>query len=171
MRNDSKKLPGFPFTTIYNGPEPPKPVPMDSGYQKEKHKLDQLVSKSNRVLMRVTAVFPFDFFPNTVVIDENKVDLVYRTFFFSQQVFSILTKNINFVTIEAGPIFATLIMEVKGFEQNPLPIRYLWKNDAIRARRMIMGLVACAHENINLSVFTLRELKRKVEEIGIARGA
>lgn len=139
-------------------------------YKTSREKLDSLVKRTSRVLFKCTSVFPFDFFPNSVIIDENKVDIVYRNFFYSEHVVSILIPNINFVEAECSLIFGTLTLEVSGFEQNPLPVSYLWKRDAIKARRMIMGLVACAKKDIDLADFDIQELQKKIEMIGIARG-
>lgn len=135
-------------------------------------KLDNLVKKTNRRILSIQSVFPFDFFPDTVHIDENKVDVIHRTFFWEKQMFPILIKNINGANITTNPFFATLSIEVTGYEKNPRPIRFLKRNDAVRARRIILGLVACAKEGrkgIDLSKIPLTELREKVEEIGKSR--
>lgn len=132
-------------------------------------KLDHLVKRAGRILFKCSSVFPFDFFPDTICVDENKVDIVYRNFFYSEETISILIKNLHFVIADCSIFFCTLQIDVKGFEQDPLPVKYLWKKDALQARRIITGLIACENEGIDLSQFDLPELKEKVIKIGIAR--
>lgn len=132
-------------------------------------KLDQLVDKSNMRLLTIHTVFPFDFFPDTIHIDENKVDIIHRQFFIEKQMFPILIQNINAVVLTTNLFFATLTIEVSGYEKNPDPIQMLWHKDAILARRIILGLVACFKEGIDISQLAKDEVRRKVEEIGKAR--
>ncbi len=136
-------------------------------------KLDKLINKSHKVLFEVNTVFPFDFFPDRIRIDENKVDLISHEFFYTKHLISILNKNINTATISTGVFFATLNLEVKGFvtgyEVKPYPIKYLWKKDAIRARRIILGLVSIEKDKIDLAKVDTTHLISKIEEIGKAQ--
>jgi hypothetical protein len=136
-------------------------------------KLDNLVLKARRTLLEINTVFPFDFFPDRVRIDENKVDIISYEFFFTKHLISILIKNINSATISTGVFFATLNLEVAGFvtgyNVKPYPIRYLWKRDAIRARRIILGLIAAEKEKIDLAKVSSKDLIFKIEEIGKTR--
>ncbi len=139
----------------------------------ESKKLDNLVLKSRRTLLEVTTVFPFDLFPDRVRIDENKVDIISYEFFFTKHLISILIKNINSATISTGVFFATLNLEVAGFvtgyNVKPYPIQYLWKRDAIRARRIILGLIAAEKAKIDLAKISSKDLVFKIEEIGKTR--
>ena len=74
----------------------------------EKDKLDKLVLKSRRVLLEIKAVFPFDFFPDKIKIDENKVDIISSNFFFDKHIASILIEHINTVTLSSGVLFASI---------------------------------------------------------------
>lgn len=68
----------------------------------EKQKLDNLVLKSRKALFEISAVFPFDFFPDKIKIDENKVDLIYCKFFFNKHMSSFLIEDIHTVTLSTG---------------------------------------------------------------------
>jgi hypothetical protein len=138
-------------------------------------KLDNLVVKSRRVLFEANTVFPFDFFPDKIRIDENKVDMVYRHFFFEKHVVSILIGDINTVVLSSGVFFATIHIQLnkpKPAETDIYlgePINYLWKKDAIKIRRIILGLVAVHQQKIDLSKVPTENLAYKIEEIGKAR--
>ncbi len=135
----------------------------------DQEKLDILVSRTQRTLLKFHGVFPFDFFPDTIRIDENKVDITYRHFFFFKHMFPIFIKNINAARVNTGVFFASLAVEVTGFEINPKPVNYLWKRDAIKARRIILGLVVAYKEGVDVSQIPTHELVEKVEEIGKAQ--
>ena len=135
----------------------------------ETKKLDDLVTKSRRILYRTKTVFPFDLFPDEIIIDENKVDIIVKPFFYTENVFPVLLKNIHGVTINSSVFFASLSLEVIGMENDPGEIRFLWNNDAYRIKRIITGLTTAIKEGIDLSKVPAEELLTKVEEIGKSR--
>lgn len=137
--------------------------------QAVRENINHLVEKTHRRLLTIHTVFPFDFFPDTLHIDENKIDIIHRTFFIEKQMFPLLVKNINAVVLTTNLFFATLTIEVTGYERNPDPIRLLWHKDAVLAKRLIFGLITCAKEDIDTSKLNLPELRTKLEEIGKAR--
>lgn len=138
----------------------------------EKKKLDSLVQKTSRVLIRISTVFPFEFFPTIVTVDEKKVSISRGIFFSSRTIESILVKDIRTVIVSSNILFASVKIQLGPMataEQGPPTIYWLWKNDADRLRRIILGLVACEEEDIDLSQFEKRDLIRKVDQIGNAR--
>lgn len=134
----------------------------------EMNKFEKTLEASKGILFQTKSVFPFDFFPNEIVIDENKVDLIYGLFFFSREVFSISIKNINSAGSSSNLFFGELSIELEGYNENPKPIKYLWRKDAIKARRIINGLITLNKQNVNIARLNIVELKKKVEEIGLA---
>lgn len=138
-------------------------------------KLDDLVSQSERILYTTSAVFPFDFFPNKLIVDELKINIVNWEFFWAEQVKSIMIKDIVTVTVETGPFFATLVLTDRTASTNSdtptntNTIKYLWKHEAARARRIIQGLKISAEQKVNVTAMKTTELVAKLEEIGRAR--
>ncbi len=133
-------------------------------------KLNGLVEQSNRVLFTTKAIFPFDLFPNMIRLDENKLDIINNLFFFSEQVFPIAISDIKNVTVTTDLFFATLCVEIGGYETNPGPIKFLPKGDAVKLRRLIFGLMEAKKENIDLGSIPINELVPKLEQIGRVRG-
>lgn len=128
--------------------------------------LDSLINSCTRMLFRISAVFPLDFFPDEITIDECKVNIVFRQFFFSEDVHSINIDMIRDVDVEAGPFFATLKVVPDGYPSHPLNIRYLKKKDAFKARSIIQGLMVAKKRNINLSRIEASDLLDKLELMG-----
>lgn len=131
-------------------------------------KVETLLEESQKVLFRASSVFPFDFFPDVITIDECKVNIVAREFFFSEDIHSIPIEMIKDIEIESGPLFATLKIVPDGYPGHTPEVHHLRKQDAIKARRIIQGLmVASKHDvdlgNINVSKSKLLSL---IESIG-----
>jgi hypothetical protein len=124
-----------------------------------------LVEKSNRILASVTSVFPFDFFPNTVNVEEGRITVIVRNFFLSSQVHSVDIKDISNVFIDLAPFFAQLVIVSKTFARNQVKINFLKKSEAIFARRMIEGLRVFENKKIDTSVYSKEELINKLLEL------
>jgi len=125
-----------------------------------------LVRKSNRILASIrTHKFPLDFFPDTITLEEGRINVIVRNFFFSSQVYSVDLKNIANVIINTAPFFAQLVIVSKTFTENEIHINNLWINDAIYIRRLIEGLRVLDSKQIDTSVYTKRDLIGKLEDL------
>lgn len=136
--------------------------------------LENLANKSEQILLRITNVFPFAFFPDELIIDELKVNIINRIFFFAEQLRSILIKDIVNVVVETGPFFATLVITDRtsstesNVPTNIVKVKYLKKNEATTARRIIQGLKISYEQKVDLASLGVNELTGKLEEIGRA---
>ena len=125
-----------------------------------------LVRKSNRILITISShKFPFDFFPDTMNIEEGRITIITRSFFLSSQVHSVDIKDISNIFINTAPFFAQLVIVSKTFAKNEIRIRYLWKDEAIYARRIVEGLRAFEVKQIDTSVFTVADLREKLSQL------
>lgn len=134
--------------------------------EKQKQKFDQLVEKSRRILLKINSVFPFDFFPDEVTIDANQVMVINREFWGSERRHSIFIKNITDVFVDTGPFFATLKIVDRGYVENTIVVKFLKREEAKRARRIIQGLVIACSQDIDLSKLDESDLLHKVELLG-----
>src|SRR5688572_8097950 len=129
-------------------------------------KLNNLAVKTDRILFKISSTFPFDLFPDSIIIDENKTNIIKRDFFGVKQIYTILHKDLIGITLSTSIIFASLTFEIVGLETNPPPIRYLIKPQAIKARRFLLGLAAAAKQEIDVGKIDFPELSNQVQEIG-----
>lgn len=129
-------------------------------------KFETLVDKSSQVLFRAQTVFPFRFFPDMLIIDENKVNIIHGMFFASEEIQSILIHNIKDVIADTSIIFASLKILPDGFNENWVELHYLWRNDAIRARRIIAGLLVGFKEGIDMTKVETPYMEKKIEALG-----
>jgi len=127
--------------------------------------LDRLAEKSGQNLYEIKSVFPFDLFPDSIVVDINKVTITKR-YLFSQMVFPILIKNINGARVFRSILFSTIRIEISGYETNPGAVKYLKNDEAIIMKNYILGLIAASREGIDLTRYNHNELKTKLLEVG-----
>lgn len=139
--------------------------------EKEANKFRDVVKASRRILFQTKNVFPFDIFPDKLIIDENKIDIVFGTFIFSEEVFSIPYNRLSGATSSIGLFFGSISMEIQGYEENPPMLKWLWRQDSIKARRLINGLVTAHRQGIDLTKLDLTQAMDLVEEIGTAQPA
>jgi len=164
MSDANKRIHTMESTTFQNREEPHKKEP-----DKKKHKrLNELTEMTDNRLYKLSAIFPFDLFPNQIIIEQKQVIIIYKQFFYTAQDYHILISDILMPIIETSFFFATLKIELGmgGFQQNPPPVAHLNKNDAIKAKRIIVGLTICHKENIDLSGLSREQILKKIEEIG-----
>lgn len=130
---------------------------------------NRLVKSSNRCIISISSIFPCDFFPNTINIEENRVTFIFRQFLATQS-HSVDIKDISNVFIESSFFFATLQIVSRTYVQNDIKIGNLDKKKAIRARMMIEGLRTLIGNSIDTSIYTVDELLSKVEEMHASQG-
>lgn len=131
--------------------------------------LSHLARQSSRVLLDIKAVFPFNFFPDEVILDEAKVSIHTNFFFYSKEVRSVEYKDIFNVLVQQSLFFAKLAIIDRYFTQQPIVVQFLRKNDAFRARRLIQGMIIVKKENIDIRELSREELLQKLDRIGQSR--
>lgn len=141
----------------------------DTNEKKATKKLDGLVSGSVRVLLDIQSVFPFDFFPDDVIVDEVKVSVFTKFFFWSREVRSIEYKDIFNVVVQQGMFFAKLEIVDRYFSQQTIVVDFLKVKDAMKARRIIQGMIIAHKEDIELHALSKEKLIEKLELIGRSR--
>jgi len=138
----------------------------DKDKRLDKNVVASLVRRSNRILVSIRSHrFPFDFFPDTINIEEGRINIITRYFFYSSEVHSVDVTDIANIFIVSSLFFAELVIVSKTFTENEIRIKNLRKKEAIYVRRIIEGLRVFADKQIDTSVYTKGELISKLEEI------
>jgi len=132
--------------------------------EKSRQAVEDMVSNSNRILLRISSVFPWDFFPTSIVVEETRITIVHRQLF-SSQVHSVDIKNISNIFIDNSILFSQLTIVSDTFAKNQIVIDRLWKKEAIFIRRIIEGLRMFISRDIDTTNFTREELLRKLKEL------
>lgn len=129
-----------------------------------KQAIQDLVNKSNRILLKISSVFPFQLFPSTIVVEENRITIIRRQLY-SSQVHSVDIKNITNVFLFTGLFFAQLTVVSNTFIRNQIMVPKLHKNEAILMRRLIEGLRLFTSKNIDTSEYEIPELIEKLKQL------
>jgi len=149
--------------------QPPSPPLKANGF-KDKEKMDRLVRSSQKTLLTVSAVFPFDLFPDQISIEPMQINFSKKSFFFTYHMQSIPIRNVADVFLQTSLLFASLkIIDLSYNIENSIKVDYLPKYKACKARRIIQGLVIANKESIDLSQLPPNELAMKAEQLGDAR--
>ena len=139
---------------------------VDKRKRSDKKLVAGLVKKSNRILASIrTHRFLFDFFPDTINVEEERITIIARNFFASSQVHSVDIKDISNVFINLAPFFAQLVIISKTYEENEIKIKNLRKDEAVFVRRIIEGLRIFQNNKIDTSNYTKKELIAKLQEL------
>lgn len=133
-------------------------------------KFNKLVNNSTTVLYRVKTTFPFTFFPTEIIISLNDVNVVVGEFFISKQVRSVSISKIAEVIANTGFFFAQLLIVDKEYSQMTIEVDYLPVKKAMKAKRLIQGLLFATKEAIDLTKIHDDYLVQKIEELGRVQG-
>lgn len=131
--------------------------------ESDRQTVSDLVKMSNRCIYSISTQFPWNIFPNTIEIEEDRVTFTFRQLLSSQS-HSINIKDISNVFIESSLLSATLQVVSHTYTQNDIKISHLNRKKAEKARRIIEGLRTFAEHNINTSNYGIDELITKIEE-------
>jgi hypothetical protein len=128
-----------------------------------------LVKKSNRILASISShAFPFDFFPDTINVEEGRMTIINRHFL-SSEVHSIDIKDICNIFINTTIFFSQLVIISRTYEDNEIRVRNLITKDAIFVRRIIEGLRIFENKQIDTSQYKKSELVAKLEELSTTK--
>lgn len=139
----------------------------------EEHKeLNSLVNKTHNALLVVRSMRIFDLFPDKLIIDENKVSFIYNDAFGVKSIHSVLIENITYVEAQISFIRGSLIVADSSNYRHPIQLKIsnLRKESAIRARKLIQGLVHAKIFRVDCSQFTPYDLENNLEELGRVTG-
>jgi hypothetical protein len=125
----------------------------------------QQVRQLSHPLHKILAVFPFDFFPDEVVLDRFKVDVVRKQLFGTERVRTFPLSGNLMVTVTKNPFFAS--MEIKDMATNTIStVRYLSPQKALYMRQLIMGMVMGIRQGINFNQLSDNEVVMTILELG-----
>lgn len=134
--------------------------------EKDRQKLVDLVKKSNRCIITISSLFPWDLFPNTITVEESRITFTFRQFLSSQS-HSVEIKDISNVFIESSLFFSTLRVVSRTYVKNDITIRHLNRKKAQKVQQTIEGLRTFIENNINTSNYEIDELLAKIEEFQV----
>lgn len=129
--------------------------------------LKEIVQKSNEIIADARAVWPFDFFPNEIMLDRTKVTIIERTFFWSRNVMSFRVEDILNVSVATGPFFGSITIASRVMSTvDHFTVAFLWRRDAIYLKSILQGYLIAQQNKIDVSHLTHDTLIETLIELG-----
>ena len=134
--------------------------------------LNSLVNKTHNTLLTIRSMRIFDLFPDILIVDENKISFIYRDAFGVKSIHSVLIENITYVEAHTSLFTGCLVVMDSSNYRHPieLKIENVRKHAAVRARKLIQGLVHAKTLKLDLNQLSPFELEKKLEELGMVNG-
>lgn len=133
-------------------------------------KLNQLVENAGTVLFRIKTTFPFVFFPHEIIITLSDVSVVFGKFLTSREIRTVSISKIAEVIVTTGFLFAQLKIIDTEYSQLTIQVDYLDRNEAMKAKRLIQGLLFATKEGVDLTKVKDDDMISKIEELGRVQG-
>src|SRR5688572_4826046 len=130
--------------------EPPdSPNSQTQQVSRRARRLSEAIGHSKDTIFKATTVFPFNLFPNTIVIDREKVTIINRIFFKVSEVVSLRIHDVLNVMADVGPFFGSIRIQTRYFDQSGYSITYLKRRDALKLNRILQGYVIALQKGID----------------------
>lgn len=136
------------------------------GIVSQRKKAEELAGDTNAVIMRAKGIFPLTLFPDEIIVNKNKVDIIHRHFFFTKTVTSILLADIKTVTVTTGLITSAIYFDIEGYQDDPEAVTHLSRSQAYLVRDTILGMTMLKKEHVNLTDFSTEELQGRADRVG-----
>lgn len=136
--------------------------------------LRNIAQKDNIILLKAKTIFPFDFFPDTIIIDTMKVSVINKTFFASQQVATISIKDVIDVTLETAFFLSNIVISYMPKVDSPTGmiqphehrVNLLNNKDAMRIKNLLKGIQLAQREGIDVAKMRPEDLTEFIEKVG-----
>lgn len=136
--------------------------PVETKFPEEKPK----EAGAPRVLFRARSAWPLQLAPDELVIDENKITILHHIFLSSGTTRQIKLTDLANISLVSGPIFASITVHEKGFANDPSIVKRLWKEEAVRGRRLLEGISVMVSRGAKLEEMSVDEIVRQAEKAG-----
>lgn len=137
--------------------------------EKGAEKLIGITAKSHDILFKTNTVFPFSLFPDTVVVDREKLTIANRAFFQTAKITSVPIRDILSIEADVGPFFGSVHLTSRYFFTNPHTVNYLRRKDTLKLQRLLQGYIIAHEQKLDCSPLETQKLVALLEDLG--RGA
>ncbi|HSX20143.1 MAG TPA: hypothetical protein VLG38_03350 [Gammaproteobacteria bacterium] len=132
----------------------------------ETEKLISLTKGSQENLFIAKTVFPFVLFTDTLKIDRQKLTIVHNDMLRMSQTGSIELRNIMNIQADVGPLFGSITVTSKHFQNNTQTIKFLRKKDVATAKCLLQGFMIAHRAKIRIDDIEQEQLLALLSELG-----
>lgn len=145
--------------------------------EQTRHKLENISQRHDFEIIRATGVFPFDLFPDTIIIDTTKITLVRKQMLATEQIITIPLKDIADAHVQTALFLASVTFAYMPHASSPgmlkpeeETIACLRREDAIRIKNILKGVLIAIAEDIDLAKMSPEEVANILEKFGHSEG-
>ncbi|MGI8419663.1 MAG: hypothetical protein ACR2LN_03385 [Candidatus Levyibacteriota bacterium] len=141
--------------------------------EENKQRVKAITERQDIQLLRVKTRFPYNLFPDTIIIDTTKVTISKKQFFWTESITTIPLKDLSDVTVQTALFVASI--SIKYMPQASSPgmlepvvesVTSLRREDAIRAKNILKGALVAKAEEIDIAKLSPDEVKTVIEKFG-----
>ena len=134
--------------------------------RKRVKRLTHVAVLGHDVLFRANTVFPFNLFPDTVIVDREKLTFITRYFFSIAKITAIPIRDLLNVEADIGPFFGSVHTSSRFFITTPYSIKFMWRKDAIQLRRLLQGYIIANEQDIDCTKIEKVKLIALLNDLG-----
>lgn len=142
-----------------------------------KQKFENIKSRHEIKLLETKTLFPFSIFPDTLVIDTTKVTVVRKKLFATEFITTIPLKDVSDVTVQTALFMGSVTFKYMPQSNSPgmlepvsITMSSLKREDAIKAKNILKGVLVANSEDIDIAELTPEEVADVVEKFGSSEG-
>jgi hypothetical protein len=157
-----------PKTAKAEGGEGPTPPDLTGSQEPQEvhEKLIDVTEKAQDVLFRAETVFPFTLFPDSIILDREKLTVVTRVFFRTAKITSVPISSISAAEADVGVLFGSAHISSKFFVQNKYSIQFLSRGNTLTLVHMLQGFIIAHEKSIDLTDIEREDLLMLLKDLG-----
>lgn len=138
--------------------------------EKKNPTLDSIVEESNEILAHFKGVWPFDLFPDEVIIDKQAVTIIRHWFFGVGQKITCHFDDLVNAEMNIGPFFGSIQIYSKYFTDGEEDIKWFSRSDVKKIHALLQGLLIAKKEGVDIKSLSKDEILHKLYKIGSHMG-
>ena len=132
----------------------------------DKIDLDEIARESHEELARFKAVWPFDLFPDEIIINKSNVTIIRHFFFFVEEKIICHFDDLINTHLNIGPFFGSIGILSKYFTDGREDVQWFSRRDAERLHAILQGLLIARKEGVSLRQLPKETIIEKLYAIG-----
>lgn len=133
----------------------------------DEDKLIEAARKAHEVLYKVDTVFPFTLFPDTIILEREKISIAKRFFFRVAKIINIPIRDLLNVEADVGPFFGSVHITSRYFATEPFTVNWLWRSEAIKLQRLLQGYIITHEKEIDATNIKKDKLVKLLNDLGV----
>ena len=143
-------------------------APISNKNLQSRDKLKTLAEKVSTPLLQITTIPYLKVFPITLTIDLKKITINSTNFYKSHSIETLAFEYLKEVTVETGLLSSSIKFVLSGQTQHPIILPHFHRDDAIKAKQIILGLLNCQKEQIKVMELDPHQDLPKIIAVGAA---